>query len=326
MILLTGATGLLGIEILRKLLEAGHKVRAVRRESSDLSLLGSMADQVEWAIADINDLDAMKVALEGVSYVIHAAAMVSFDKRDHEKMMHVNVEGTSTLCHLSIDAGIKHFIMVSSVAALGRVKEVELMDENAKWLESSLNSQYAKSKYLAELEVWRAGEEGLPFTIVNPSVILGMGDLQRSSAKLFKYVWDQKPFYTDAIINYVDVWDVADCIVKLIELGPQNDRYILSAGDIPYKDFFGMMAKHMGKRAPMIKAGKAVVYLVVIAETVKGWITGKSPLVTVETARLSQKNFRYSNKKSIEKLGVRYRPLQESIARISAQLIEKLKN
>ncbi len=324
LIFITGANGLVGSEICKSLLAKGHSIRATRRSNSNMSLLGGTASKIEWVEADILDLPTIGQNLDGVEAFIHAAAMVSFDKRDHSRMMKINVDGTAGLVNLCIEQDVPHFLLISSIAAIGRVKNIDVIDEKTKWQTSELNSQYAISKYHAEMEVWRGGEEGLKFTIVNPSVVLGMGDLQQSSAKLFKYVWDQKPFYTDAIINYIDVKDVSDITSRFIELGPQNDRFILNAGDIYYKEFFQIMAMHLGKRAPFIKASKPIVWAAVIAETLKGWITGSRPLVTAETAKLSQKNFKYRNNKIKEKLGIEFSPLEQTIERICSELKEKL--
>ena len=243
-IFMTGANGLLGSVIAQNLLSAGYPLSAMRRASSSMDLLGPSASGISWIEADLMDISSYRDALENADIVIHAAAMVSFDKRDHARMMDINVRGTAELVDAALEAGIQHFIQISSIAAIGRVKDAGIIDEQTKWVDSDLNSQYAISKYQAELEVWRGGEEGLPFSIINPSVVLGMGDLQQSSAKLFKYVWDQKPFYTDAIVNYVDVEDVAEAVRLLVSKGPQNDRFIISAGDIPYKTLFGHMAKN----------------------------------------------------------------------------------
>ena len=323
-IFMTGANGLLGSVIARTLLSAGYPLSAIRRASSSMDLLGPSASGISWIEADLMDISSYREALENADIVIHAAAMVSFDKRDHARMMDINVRGTAELVDAALYAGTKHFIQISSIAAIGRIKDAGIIDEDTKWVDSDLNSQYAVSKYQAELEVWRGGEEGLPFSIVNPSVVLGMGDFQQSSAKLFKYVWDQKPFYTDAIVNYVDVEDVAEAVRLLVSKGPQNDRFIISAGDIPYKTLFGHMAKNLGKRAPFIKANKAIVWAAVIAETLKGWVTGTRPLVTAETAKLSRKNFRYDNTKAMRELGLEFKPLEETVARLCHELKLKL--
>ena len=125
------------------------------------------------SLLDILDLPTISQNLEGVEAFIHAAAMVSFDKRDHKKMMQINVEGTAGLVNLCIEQKVPHFLLISSIAAIGRVKNIDVIDEDTKWQTSELNSQYAISKYYSEMEVWRGGEEGLPFTILNPSVVLG---------------------------------------------------------------------------------------------------------------------------------------------------------
>ena len=99
---------------------------------------------------------------------------------------------------------------------LGRQKGQKVIDEDNKWVESSLNSVYAKSKYLAELEVFRGQEEGISSVIINPSLILAEANWNISSAQLFKYAWDEKPFYIDGFVNYVDVKDVSELTYRLL--------------------------------------------------------------------------------------------------------------
>ena len=91
------------------------------------------------------------------------------------------------------------------------------LDETATWTDAAGQSYYAKTKYLAELEVWRGVAEGLNVVMVNPTVVLGAGDWTRSSLQLIKYVHDERPFYTDGLVNYVDVLDVAESLYRLME-------------------------------------------------------------------------------------------------------------
>src|SRR5690606_3677923 len=214
MIAVTGANGLLGSFVVRKLMEANVPVVAIKRANSNTSLLADLPT-LAWRTADILDPISLQEAFDGVTGVIHCAAMVSFNPRDEKKLMQVNVEGTKNVVDACLIAGINRLLHVSSVAALGRQKNQTHITESNTWIDSSYNTVYGLSKYKAELEVFRAQEEGLKTIIINPSVILSRGNWDKSSAQLFKYVWRERPFYSDGSFNYVDVRDVAQQIHQL---------------------------------------------------------------------------------------------------------------
>ncbi|MDP4292032.1 MAG: NAD-dependent epimerase/dehydratase family protein, partial [Bacteroidota bacterium] len=183
----TGGTGLLGAYLLLELTRRGDKVRALRREGGSLKTVENifranddraeeLLGQIEWVKGDVCDIFSLEDALDGVEYVYHCAALVSFDPRDREKMMRVNVDGTANVVNASLAKGVKKLCHVSSIAALGRAEPGQAVDEKTAWKSSKQNSNYAISKYAGEREVWRGTEEGLKAVIVNPSIIIGMGD------------------------------------------------------------------------------------------------------------------------------------------------------
>ncbi len=313
MVLVTGANGLIGSFICKTLLKNGFKVRALVRESSDLRLLTEIKEEIEWVEADVFDLLKLEQAMQGVEVIIHSAAMISFHKKDHEIMLKTNVEGTANIVNLASRLGIKKIVHVSSVAALGRTKNVETIDENNKWENSSYNTGYAISKYLAELETWRAQEEGLNVVVINPSIVLGPGDWDRGSTRLFKYVWDNRRFYTKGAMNYVDVRDVAEVVGRLIEADISGERFILNAGNISYKDIFGLIAQRFGKRAPHIAANKFLLNLVVFYSQIKSFFTGDKPLVSRESANMAVLSFYYDNRKLQNTLNFRFRSLEDTL-------------
>ncbi len=195
MIFITGSNGLIGSFVIRQFIEQGYAVRALRRVNSDLSLLADITHRIQWVEGDLLDPLLLHQTIQPGDIVIHAAAIVSFSAREYEKMRKVNVEGTANVVNVCLQRGVKKFCFVSSIAALGRENHFHSIDESTKWEDSELNTVYAQSKYLAELEVWRGEAEGLPAVIVNPSVVLGPGDWRRSSTQLFKYAWDEHWFY-----------------------------------------------------------------------------------------------------------------------------------
>lgn len=313
MIAVTGANGLLGSFIIRQLIAEEKSFVALKRKNSDTSLLADVADKVQWRDADVLDVFSLQDAMEGVTQVIHTAAVVSFNSRRAQEVMDINVIGTRNVVNVCLDAGVKRLVHISSVAALGRQKGQTFIDENHKWVESPLNSVYAKSKYLAELEVARAQEEGLSTIIINPSVILAPADWYKSSAQLFRYVWDQRPFYLDAHLNYVDVRDVAGVAVQLIDSEIEANRFIVSAGKISFYDFFKKVARFFNKKAPSIKPPQKLLLVVAGLERIRTWFTKTEPIITSETVRLAGTEFLYNNKKVRMELDFEFQPIDTTL-------------
>lgn len=313
MIAITGANGLLGSYVLRKLVAEQVPVIAICRTSSDLKLVKDLTG-VTWRNADVTDPVSLEDALQGATTVIHTAAIVSFNPRLRDKMLQVNTEGTRNVVDACLALQIPNLIHISSVAAFGRKSGVTRIDETTRWADSNLNTDYAQSKRLAELEVWRGAEEGLSVNIINPSVILAPADWDKSSARLFQYVWQQKKFYTDAHINYVDVRDVADVIWKLVQLKISNQQFIVNGGSAPIKELFDRMAHHFNRKAPSVKVSAAWVKWVAWADEIRSRITGSEPMITRQSVRVTKENFFFSNEKVQRELGISFRTAEETVA------------
>lgn len=313
MIAVTGANGLLGSFIVRKLIDQNEPFVALKRQGSDTSLLSDVNHLITWRDADVLDEVALQEAMKDVSKVIHAAAIVSFNTRRAKEVLDINALGTRHVVNACLENSVKRIVHISSVAALGRQKGQKKIDETNKWVDSKLNSVYAESKYIAELEIFRAQEEGLSTVIVNPSVILAPADWNKSSAQLFRYVWQQRPFYTDAYLNYVDVRDVTHAVVRLLNEPLQSERFILSAGNISFGDFFQHVARCFNKRAPSIKLGRNLLQVVAQLEGVRSAIIGNEPLITRETARLAGTEFLYDNQKISTALNFQFQPIDKTL-------------
>ncbi|HEY0655100.1 MAG TPA: SDR family NAD(P)-dependent oxidoreductase [Chryseosolibacter sp.] len=313
MIAVTGANGLLGSYIVRKLIDEGKEFVALKRKDSDVSLLADVNSKIKWIDADVTDAVALEDAFENVSHVIHAAAVVSFNPRMAKKLFDVNVNGTRNVVNACLSTGVKKLIHISSVAALGRLKGQSEIDESHKWVDNPLNTTYAESKYLAELEVYRGHEEGLNTVILNPSVILAAADWTKSSAKLFKYVWDEKKFYADKDMNFVDVRDVAEIVLNFLDVDANGERFILSAGSLTLHDFFNRVATQLNRKAPSVKLSQWMLNIIAFVESVRAWLTRSEPLITRETARLADSYFSYNNKKIRKQLNFEFQSIDETI-------------
>ena len=313
MILITGANGFLGSHICRYLLKGNIDFIALIRPKSDLTLLNDVKSQIRFHEGDILDTESLLPVMSEVDTIIHSAAVVSYHKEDIEMMNRVNIEGTRNMVNLALSLPIKYFIHISSVAALGRNKYEGGISEDSQWQESRWNTNYGESKYNAELEVWRGIIEGLNAVIINPSVILGPGDWERSSAKLFKYVWNEKRYYTEGLLNYVDVRDVASIVLQLLKKQISGERYIINAGHIPIKDFFEKIATAMNKKAPTLKANKTMLSAVRLVQKLGSIFSGKKPLITKESIRVGESKIYFDNSKIVQELNHNFVPLSDTI-------------
>jgi len=313
MIGVTGANGLLGSFIVRKLIAEGASFIAFKRKDSDVSILNDLGDRIQWRQLDVLDPVTMDDALQGITSVIHAAAMVSFNPRQELAIARINTEGTRNLVNACLANEIRHFVHISSVGALGRTKGQKVIDETNKWIEDERHNPYASSKYHAELEVFRGQEEGLRTVILNPSVILAPADWQKSSARLFKYVWDEPLFYIDGSLNYVDVRDVATAVWLAFNSGTENERFIVSAGAVSFKDFFDGVARRFARRPPMIRLNRNLLKLAAGFEAVSSKIRRSEPRITPDTARLAGTFFEFQNSKIKEQLNLEFHSFEETL-------------
>jgi len=324
MILVTGSTGFLGAHLIFHLLNKGEKVRAMKRTNSNFNIINNVFSyyksqlsnfeaQLEWQDGDITDLFSLESLMDGIKTVYHCAAVVSFQPGDKEKMELSNVKGTENIVNMTLEKGIQKFCFVSSIAALGRADKGQVLDEKVTWKASKSNSRYAVSKYGAEREVWRAIEEGLNAVIINPSIILGPGEVNSGSTKLIKTVDEGLKFYTPGINGFVDVRDVVEIMIKAMDRDISAERFIVSSENLGYKTLFEYIAHFLNKPPPRYRANKWMSELAWRAEFLKSKLTGNKPLITKETARTAGSNFKYSNLKSVNLLQHNYIPIKKSI-------------
>lgn len=324
MILVTGASGLLGSHLILSLVKKGYQVKALAtKESSKLKALQTfkaygpgdedLFEKVNWCYGSINDSEFLFEILADVEYVYHCAAVVSFSPKDLENMNHINIQGTEALVNMSLLRKIKKFCHVSSVAALGKNTDGSIVTEDTHFINSPQNSNYGISKYNAEREVWRASEEGLKVVIVNPSVILGPGDWKMGSSQMFSSAYNGLKYYSDGITGFVDVRDVAKIMIALMESNIDHQRYIVCAQNLPYSEVFNQMHDHFGKKRPGIKASKMLASIVWRLEKFKSLLTGSNPLITKETVDAAFQKVEFSNQKIKRTLNFEFIPVKDSI-------------
>ena len=320
-ILVTGGTGLVGSHLISALVAAGKTVKAIYRSAVPV-FEGS--DKVQWQQADILDMLSLEDVMEGVEYVYHCAAVVSFNPKTREVLSRTNVYGTTNVVNAALDAGVKKLLFVSSVAALGRIRKDPLVNETMNWSKETSNSEYGKTKYLSEMEVWRGAAEGLKSVVVNPTIILGESDWNKGSTGIFKSVYNEFPWYTEGVSGFVDVKDVVRAMIMLMESEVAGERFILNADNLSYKALFDEIAGCFNKRLPAKKVTPFLAGVVWRYEQLKGMVTGVDPLLTKETAGTAQAKVYFDNSKLRNMFpGFEYTPLPETIQRICNYLKEK---
>ena len=254
----TGATGLVGSYLTRALVaDGGYEVRASRRPDSPTVLLAEAAAQVDWVTGDLRDLDHQAELLADADAVVHCAGLVSYRPADTARLREMNVGITRDLVNLALERELPHFLHVSSIAAISPPQaDAEVHEGHRSFHEHPDTTRYARSKYEAELEVWRGREEGLGVTVLNPAVVLGAGFWDRSSCRLFAWVDAGQRFYPPGSTGYVDVRDVAAFAKTCLAGEPRDARYVLSAENWTYERYFREVAAALTVDPPTVRVNR----------------------------------------------------------------------
>lgn len=328
MIFVTGGTGLVGAHLLFELTSKGKKVKALKRRESNIQQVlktfsyysespTELFNLIEWVEGDILDYFSLEKILKGVTEIYHCAAIISFNSGDRSKMISGNVEGTANLVNAALENGVKKICHVSSVAALGRLDNQQPITEETNWIPSKKISGYSESKFFSETEIWRGIQEGLDAVIVNPSIILGPANWENRSPKIFKSVWEGMKFYTNGITGYVDVKDVVKAMVLLMDDKNfelcKNQRYLLNAENLSYRNIFNQIAEELGKPKPKTHANTFMLELGWRAAKIASVVTRKPPLITREIVNSSKSVNNFDGSKITRQLNFIYLPISESI-------------
>ena len=307
MILVTGGTGLVGSHLLWNLVQAGHKARATYRTKKKLASTKkvfsyydntneALFNAIEWVQCDLLDITALEKAFEGISFVYHAAALISFEPKDYQKLLKVNVEGTYNLVNLCIAHNIKKLCYVSSIAAIGDSIGDKPVKESNEWNENS-TSGYAVSKHAAEMEVWRASQEGIPSVIVNPGVILGPGFWKSGSGLFFYAAWKESKYYLPNGTGFVSVNDVVNAMVKLMESKVKNERFILVNQNWSYFKLNVLLAKLLNKKTPKKELKIWMLNILWRMDWIKSFVTGSRRKLSKHAVKILGQTQFYDNSK-----------------------------
>ena len=318
MILVTGATGLLGTELIKQLSVKGEAVKALYRNSSPTFL----HPVIEWVKGDILDMVFLEELLASrIETVYHCAGLVSFSPKQRDLLYKINCEGTATVVNAFLDNNIRKLVHVSSIAAIGRSLNNAVIDESTIWNSGDNNSEYAKSKRQGEMEVWRGIAEGLKAVIVNPSIILGAGNWDTGSTKLFKTVYEEFEWYSTGVNGFVDVYDVAKIMILLMESSITEQRFVVSSDNIDYRTIFTTIATIFNKRLPYKEVTPLLGSIIWRLVKLRTMFSNNIPMITKETVTTALSKYYYNNQKLLKALPeFQYQPTEDSLRRICTAL------
>jgi dihydroflavonol-4-reductase len=333
MILVTGGTGMLGAHLLFTLAKKAEKVKAIYRTEKSLEKVKkvfsyytedakALYSKIEWIQATLSDIPALEGAFQGVKTVYHAAALVSFDKKDYKEMRTVNIEGTANIVNLCIAFKVQKLAFVSSIAAIEKSIAKPLIDEKDSFDVETSNYGYAITKHGAEMEVWRGAQEGLDVFVVNPGIILGPGFWQENSGKLFAMVAKETPFYTSGVTGFIGVADVVKFLIQGMTSEVKNERFVLVSENKSFKEILETIAANFQKRKPFVRVTKPLGALGWRLSWLKSRLTSSAHAFTKHNAKAIDKHSFYDNSKAKRFLQFDFEPMTDVIGKVCEQYLQ----
>lgn len=327
MILVTGATGLVGAHLLFALLQKHNTVRATHRASSDLQAVKKVFSfytddveklykKIEWIEANIIELPALLLAFKDVNTVYHCAAFISLNPKKYYDLTKTNVEGTANVVNLCLKNKVEKLCYVSSIATLGSTLNGKPITEETHWNPEENNNVYSITKYGAEMEVWRGMREGLNSVIVNPGVILGEGFWNSSSGIIFKIAARGMKYYTTGSSGFVDVRDVVSTMIQLVESDRSNQRYLLVAANLSYLDLFTRLSISFGKKPPSKAIGKNTMLLLSKLDAILSFLFRRKRKLLKSMVHSMYNISNYNALKITTQLDFQYTPIDETLSRV----------
>jgi dihydroflavonol-4-reductase len=312
--LITGATGFVGSHLARLLVERGHTVRVLHRQSSNLKALEGVP--FESAIGDVTDFASTRAACEGCDWVFHVAAVADYWRADETRLFDVNVEGTRKVLQAAREAGVKRVIFTSSAAAVG-LRDDKPADESEPFNLPKHHFPYGYSKVLAEQVVAEAVAQGQDVVTVNPVIIIGPGDINVISGTFIiqtaRLQWLTP--WTSGGAAVTDVRDVALWHLAAAEKGRTGERYILSTTNYGYREWFNLIADTIGVPRPVALAYSPNFMLPAAAALVDGLRRIRITLpIDANQVRLGARKVFFDPAKAYRELGTPQYDMPHSIA------------
>ncbi len=335
MILVTGATGLVGTHLLVKLIKEKQQVRALYRSEAKKEHARKVVsyyfdqqnteifDTIDWVKADIIDIPALTEAFDNVSHVYHCAAWITFNPKHSKKLRKINIEGTANIVNLCLIHRVKKLCHVSSIATLEEDPAKSFIDETAEWNPETHKSIYAITKYGAEMEVWRGAQENLQVIIVNPGIIIGPGFFDNGSGYLFKRIHTGMKYYTRGTTGYVAIEDVTNIMLQLMMGDYHDERYVLVGENLSYKEAFTMIANALNKPVPTQEASPFLLKFAYYLQWIGHFFFRTKRSIFKSSIRSALSTSFYKNDKVKEELNHTFTPIERAIEETATLFLEQ---
>jgi dihydroflavonol-4-reductase len=312
--IVTGGAGFIGSHLVEQLVEGGQQVRVIERPGAEVSHL---PPGVEVRFADIRDRGTVADALRGGRFVYHLAANPNLWVRDRREFDAVNHRGTVNVLEAALAAGAERVLHCSTESILTRTEVTETIDENIEITESDAVGPYCLSKLRAENAAMALARAGQPVVVANPTMPVGPGDrgLSPPTRLILDFCQGKLPAILDCTLNLIDVRDVATGLCRVMERGEPGRRYLLGGENLTLAGLLALLSQQCGVAVPRwhvpYAAGLAAAYL---SELWSDHVTGRPPMATVTGLRLARRIMHFDPTRSLSALGLRPRPIRESLA------------
>lgn len=305
-VLVTGATGFVGQNLVTYLLEQGLDVRIIVRDPSKAH---SFSKKVEILKGDVTDIESLNQATKDIGGVFHLAGVIGYSKAQREEMDRVNIGGTDNVINAMEKNKVKKLLHFSSVVAVGASFDKKPLNEESKFNVHHLNLGYFETKHESEKRVKAAFDQGrIDAVMVNPSTIYGYGDATKGSRKFqVKVAQGKIPFYPTGGVNVIAIEDICQASFNAWKIGRSGERYILSGENLLIKDVFDMIAKEAGVEPPKIPMGRSILMAAGRAGDLLEKIGKKGPINT-ENAWTSTLYHWFDNTKAKRELQLNPKP------------------
>jgi dihydroflavonol-4-reductase len=324
-IVVTGAAGFVGSAVTRVLLARGAHVVAMLQPGADETSVDGL--ELERVTADVRDGAAVRTAVDGARAVFHVAALYRFWSSDPNEFYDVNVGGTVNVLEAARRSGCERVVYTSTVGTIGLDgTDGGVPADERSWPRiEHLFGSYKRSKYVAEHEVLRAGAEGLPVVLVQPTLPVGPRD--RAPTPTGRTVLDflngRIPGWVDTSLNVVDVDDLADGHVAALERGRQGRSYVLGGENLSLREILGVLATETGLPRPVIRVPAGLALGAAWAsELIEGRLAHRPPSVPLEGARMATTQMIFTDRRARQELGYESRPAREALVRSARWFVD----
>ncbi|MEE4177599.1 MAG: NAD-dependent epimerase/dehydratase family protein [Bacteroides sp.] len=300
-IIITGADGMLGSNLVRLLLERGHQVSAFLHPQTKSKTLEGLP--IKTFTGDILQPETLLPAFDGHDAVIHAAASTAVWPARSEKVRKINIEGTRNVVEAVLEMQIPKLIYVGSASSVNTQPKPS---DKYPFPGAKFGLDYIDSKYEAyQLVMDFVRERGLPALAILPTFMIGAYDSLPGTGKMILSLASGKlNFYTRGGRNIIHVRDVATAIANSLEKGETGKYYIAGNENITYKDFFARVGAAIGKPYPTRAVPSWAVKLAGLAGDLSGMILRKEPLLTYPMARIACEEQYVDSTETVRALGM----------------------